>query len=65
MKTEIKVYLINGEVLSETLDVPRIGIESEFIETVKRQGVVCLRYTDGVRFITLSNILYVDIKEIS
>lgn len=67
MKTEITVYLINGENLTEVIEKSRREVEADMEKTMKEQkeGFIAFRYTDGVRYIPISSILYIKIKEIS
>ena len=67
MKTKITAYLINGESLTEVIEKSRREVEADMDKTMKEQkeGFIAFRYTDGVRYIPISGLLYVDIKEIS
>ena len=65
MKTKITIYLVNGENLSEVVDKARREIEAEILDAIKQGAYISFRYTDGVRYIPINSILYVNIKEIS
>lgn len=65
MKTKITIYLINGENLTEVLDKDRREVELETEKMLTQEKVLGFRYTDGYRFIPVSSLLYMDIKEIS
>lgn len=65
MKTKITIYLINEENLTEVLDKDRREVELETEKMLMQEKLLIFRYTDGYRFIPISSLLYVDIKEIS
>lgn len=68
MKTKVTIYLINGELVAEEVtEKSRREVEADIEKTMKEQkgSFMAFRYTDGVKYIPISSILYMIIKEIS